>query len=212
MLRLATTLRYFSKHHLSLQISLPSLVLASLLGTAPSLAVTQDAEQVVSDWSEPVLTAGFFDVLEDINNVVQDAEVVLQQQRRQQVRQQQESEAQHRQQERDSITATQDAQRQLEAQREREYFESLNPEQQQAYIEEKQRQEAAQIEAATTFMLWLFSTDGGSGTSTTSEDSQIMYDQQRTPSQPTYRSPTPTVGGNSGFYVNGPQHGTRAAW
>ncbi|MEH2119492.1 hypothetical protein [Nostoc sp.] len=99
-----------------------------------------------------------------------------------------------------------------EAERRRQYFESLSPEQKQAYIKQQQAIKKKQAEA-NLFMLGLFAEflNGGSGSSSQASperndleelrEQQRINERQRLPEQPQPASaPIEPIGGNNGLY------------
>jgi hypothetical protein len=96
-------------------------------------------------------------------------------------------------------------QRQLqEADRRKQYFNSLSPEQKQAYFKQQQALRQKQAEAGL-FLLGLFLSSGGGGSSS-SQQTQDYHYINKTPTSGYNRAPAPVtpVGGNSGFYGTGP--------
>ena len=140
---------------------LSSVALVSCLsansGDAVARAIEQSSNPISPVQIESVLIAGFFDDLgEAVQTIRQGAQVVnsvnsfLEQENR-----------------RRELEAAREAaseQERLEAERRQQYFESLSPEERQAYIEEQRAREEAQGErAALLFRLMLPLMFGGSG-------------------------------------------------
>lgn len=144
---------------LRLGAALPTLALASWLGTAPGLAAAQitaaqTATQAVPPASEPVLVANLGNILRDINRGAQDMQRELQRQQQRQEREAARQGAAERQ--------------RLETERQRLYFESLTPEQQQAYIAERRARQAAQAQVMTELFILLIGSGDDAGNSSNS--------------------------------------------
>lgn len=151
---------------LRLGAALPTLALASWLGTAPGLAAAQitaaqTATQAVPPASEPVLVANLGNILRDINRGAQDMQRELQRQQQRQEREAARQGAAERQ-------RLETERQRLEAERQRLYFESLTPEQQQAYIAERRARQAAQAQVMTELFILLIGSGDDAGNSSNS--------------------------------------------
>lgn len=138
-------------------IGLSSIALVSILTFNSGAALSKGIEQQVpvsssSSQTEPVKMANIFRTIQRINQTANQER--LREERRQQ------AEEWKRQRE----IARQEAleKRRLEAERRRQYFESLTPEQQQAYIKEQRAAQARRDEAAASLLLMLFSNSSSS--------------------------------------------------
>ncbi len=206
---LLSTTRRLAKTQLSSKIGIPCLALASLLGAAPCLAAVQPSDQFVTHQSEPVMVANLGNLNRDVNRAAQDVERQLQRQQRDRERQereatrarerqQQEAARERQRQEQEAARQAAAEQRRLAAERERQYFESLSPEQQQAYLTEKRAREAAQIEAAASVLMFLFSSgDGGSAPESSNPDYIYVPDNTY---RPTPQPAAPSTAPISPFY------------
>lgn len=96
--------------------------------------------------------------------------IELRRQEREQQRLQRQQALEQRQKELEAARQSATEQQRLEAERRRQYFESLSPEAQKAYLAEQQAQRAQANKAASLFLMMLFA--GGSGSSQ-QNDSQI---------------------------------------
>uniref|UniRef100_A0A832M4A7 DUF1682 domain-containing protein n=1 Tax=Oscillatoriales cyanobacterium SpSt-402 TaxID=2282168 RepID=A0A832M4A7_9CYAN len=90
---------------------------------------------------------------------------------REQRRLQNQQELEQRQKELEAARQAATEQQRLEAERRRQYFESLSPEAQKAYLAEQQAQRAQANKAAALFLLMLFA--GGSGSSQQNDSQKI---------------------------------------
>lgn len=205
-----------------LKLSIVSLV--TLLNTAPALAIVPMPSHLPSQ-SEPVRIAGFLDRLNEVIDTVGDGfEQVERERRRQEEREaraqaeqerlEQAAARQRRQEELDAARRAATEQQRLEAARRQQYFESLSPEQQAAYVAEQRARQEEADQAAMLFMLELFGAGAGSnssgGNGSAAEpayDPTLRYENQ--PYQPAPQTePQPT--NNSGFYGDchgGPAYG-----
>lgn len=147
---------------LRLGAALPTLALASLLvGPPPARAATQATMQTTSHSSEPVMVANLGNILRDINRGAQQVQREIQ-------RQQREQEHREREAVRQQQIQQQEADRLAAAERERQYFESLTPEQQQAYMAERRARQAAQAEMMTELFILLIGSGDDAGNSSNS--------------------------------------------
>ncbi|MEM1241148.1 MAG: hypothetical protein AAGI45_15010 [Cyanobacteria bacterium P01_H01_bin.26] len=173
-------------------------VTPSLLSVSPSVAAVPG--QTTISLSEPVMIAGFFDdalkIIDVGIGVVNAFEERAQAQREEEARQLRELEAIRVQQEREAAKAAAAEQR-------RQYWESLTPEQQEAYIAEQREKERAQMDAVAGLLLGWMSSGADDGGSHDSGGDYILYPQQQRPRSQPVRRPTTPVGGNGGFYGNG---------
>lgn len=170
---------------LSLALGLPALALASLMGPTPALGATQATTQVVTASAEPVMVANLDNVLRDINRRGQQVQREIQRQQQQQERREQEDALQRQRQEREAARQRQQQEaeaarqanaerRRLEAEHQRQYFESLTPEQQQAYIAERRARQAAQAEVMAELFI-LLTGSGGGGSAPASSGPDYIY-------------------------------------
>ncbi|MGB3310490.1 MAG: hypothetical protein WBG32_06475 [Nodosilinea sp.] len=179
------------------KLGLSGLLAASIVGATPGFAATEVPTHAVTDLSEPVMVANLGNVLRDINRGAQQVQQEIQRQQRQQQRRDQEAARQRQQQEQESARQAAAEQRRLEAERQRQYFESLTPEQQQAYIAEQRARQAAQAGVmAELFILLVGSGDGGSAPASSGPDYIYVPDNSRPATQPE----APRVAPISPFY------------
>ncbi|NJL47628.1 MAG: hypothetical protein HC929_09265 [Leptolyngbyaceae cyanobacterium SM2_5_2] len=145
----------------SLKLGLPSLTLVSLLGLTPSLAVAQLTTQTVSDQPEEVIIANIF---RDIDRTIQDGrrtiddatdlvDTITRPFEERAAAQRAEEERQLRELERIRLQEEREAAVRVAAEQRRQYFESLTPEQQQAYVAEQERLQQQQIDMISQFFL-----------------------------------------------------------
>lgn len=136
-----------------------SVALVSILTFNSGVALSKGIEQQVpvsssnsSSQTEPVKMANIFNTIQRINQTANQNK--LREERRQQ------AEERKRQQE----IARQEAleKRRLEVERRRQYFESLSPEQKQAYIKEQRAAQARRDEAAAAILMMIFSNSSSS--------------------------------------------------
>ena len=145
----------------SFALGLPALALVSLAGATPSLAATQAPTPATTHSTEPVMVANLGNLLRDINS---DAQAV----QREQERRERKSALQQLRQEWEAAQRelpTGLGPRMLEAERQRQYFESLTPEQRQAYMAEQQ--------ACQEIIWWLLGNGGSSGNSSMGDEVDI---------------------------------------
>ena len=174
-------------------------VTSSLMSVSPGVAAVPG--QTAISLSEPVMIAGFFDdALKIINTgieVVETFEARAEAQREKEAQQLRELEAIRVQQEREAAQAAAAEQR-------RQYWASLTPEQQEAYLAEQREKERAQMDAvAGMLLLGMMSSGSDDGGSHDSSGGYVLYPQQQRPRSQPVRRPTTPVGGNGGFYGNG---------
>lgn len=137
---------------------LSSVALMSLLTVNPVVAMGKVTEQVpnptLSAQTEPILMANIFgDIMRYVQPVRQINKIRLQEQRRQK--------AERRQQELKIARQQATEQQRLEAEQRQQYFESLSPEQKEAYLaEQRVRREQADKVAALLLLMLL---SGGTG-------------------------------------------------
>jgi hypothetical protein len=138
---------------MKLIVSLSSLALVSLSNLAPCLAATQAisrsiqpvSSQAIPTPTQPVQVAGFGNIIRTVN---QGLTIIEQQKRRAEQRRQREEMAEARR------KATE--QQRLEADRRQKYFESLSPEQKEAYIAEQREKQKRNAEvSAALFMMFI---------------------------------------------------------
>lgn len=136
---------------------LSCVAIVSSLGINSGAAVARATEQASNSTSpvrsESVLIAGLFDDIQEAIGTVEQGRQILDT-----VTTIVDQENQRREQEAAREAAIE--QERLEAERRRQYFESLSPEQRQAYIEEQRARQAQQDQAAMFLIEMLF---GGSG-------------------------------------------------
>ena len=157
----------------SLTLGLPALALASLLGATPGSAAASAPTQTTTDASEPVMVANLGNILRDINRGAQQVQQEIQRQQREQQRREREAARQQQIQEREAARQAAAERQRLEAERQRQYFESLTPEQQQAYLAEQRARQAAQAEAAARIMWWFLENGDSSGNSSMGDEVDI---------------------------------------
>jgi len=138
-----------------------SIALVSFLSINSGVAMGRGIEQVPnptsSDQTEPMIMANFFrDIQRTIQTVDQVNQIRLREERRQ--------EAERRRQELEAA-------RQAEVERQRQYFESLSPEQKEAFLAEQRARRAQADSSAAQFLMMLF--QGSSGSS--SEEGTRTY-------------------------------------
>lgn len=152
--------------------NLSGVALVSCLCANSGSAIARAMEQASNPLSpvqmEPVLVAGFFDDIEDAVQTIQQVDQVV------------DSvnslvEQENRRRELEAAREAANEQERLEAERRQRYFESLSPEEQQAYIEEQQAMQAQRDQAANLFMLMVFSSMFG-GSSSEPEPVQSQYE------------------------------------
>lgn len=187
-------------------LGLASLIaIAGLFNMAPSLAATPTA----ADPSETMMVAGLFDTLDNVINtverglnVINSFEAMAQAQREEEARQLRELEAIRVQDERDQAAAA-------AAQQRLQYWESLTPEEKEAYIAEQREREQDQADAvATLLLIGLFGAGSDEGShSDTRSDYDVIYEQPRPSTSSPAHQPVTPIGGDSGIYGNGPRHG-----
>lgn len=174
--------------------TLSSVAIVSCLNVSPSLAMIRASEQaanpIPSSQTEPILMAGLFDDLleavedatEIVDTVTETVDTVTtfidEQDRRQQY-----EEAMRAANERDR----------LEAEARQRYFESLSPEQQQAYIAQQEELQAQQDQASALFLMGLAALMfGGSSSQSAGEGSPndlcYVYNSDGSPAYSTTRS------------------------
>jgi hypothetical protein len=162
----------------------------SLLNAFPCLAVSQAdsrlSTQSSSRHSETVTVAGFFDnindAIETIDRVVDTVDRIEERERADQERQERLEAERQRQEELEAARREATEQQQLEAEQRRQYFESLSPEEQEAYLAEQRAMQQAQVNAATALFLLLISSDGGWGDSSQANPADDYW-QEEPPSQ-----------------------------
>ncbi|MBD2090625.1 hypothetical protein H6F67_12250 [Microcoleus sp. FACHB-1515] len=173
--------------------TLSSVAIVSCLNVYPSLAMIEAAGQAATPTpprqTEPLMMAGLFG---DILNTIEDAAdivntvtgtvntvttIVEQENRRQEL-----EEARRAASERDR----------LEAERRQQYFESLSPEEQQAYIAQQQAMQAQRDEAASLFLLGvaalMFGGSSGAATDESANDICYVFNSDGSPSYSARRS------------------------
>ncbi|NJL21687.1 MAG: hypothetical protein HC895_14085 [Leptolyngbyaceae cyanobacterium SM1_3_5] len=136
--------------------TLSSVAIVSCLNISPGLAMVEAARQAAtptpSRQTEPLIMAGLFgdilttieeatDIVDTVTGTVNTVTTIIEQENRRQELE----EARRAASERDR----------LEAERRQQYFESLSPEEQQAYIAQQQQMQAQRDEAASLFLLGL---------------------------------------------------------
>lgn len=197
----------FNQPRLWHKLALPSLLLASLLGGSPAATATQPSLQSMADPSEPVMTADLGDLLREINRGAQQVDRHLRQRQQEQQRQEREAARLRERQEQEAARQAAAERQRLEAQRQQQYFDSLTPEQQQAYIAEQRAREAAQAEAtARVFvpLMMLFMGSGGESSAPASSNSDYILVPGH--NQPAAQPAPPPVAPISPFYGNGPAY------
>lgn len=152
--------------------------LTANLGITVASATEQASNSISSAQVESVLIAGFFDgiqravqTIQQVDQVVDSVNSLVEQENR-----------------RRELEAAREAaseQERLEAERRQQYFESLSPEEQQAYIAEQQAMQARRDQAATLFILGLGammfgSSSGDSGAEGSASDICYVYNSDGT--------------------------------
>jgi hypothetical protein len=180
-------------HHLNQVSRLSGLALASLIVASPSLVnATQLPSQIADSQTDAVMLAQFRlprlptriptnipEAIDTVNTVLREFERTQQQQRREEERQLREINRIRQREEREA--RAREAARQRQA-----YFESLTPEQQQAYIEEQQRRQQVMADLISAFFLGAVMSDLGGGSSpvanpsVASSDPQVIYQDDTT--------------------------------
>lgn len=170
--------------------SLSIVASISWLNAAPCLALSQSdsrlSTQPLSGHSETVTVAGFFNdinnAIETIDRVVDTVDRIEERERAEQERQERLEAERQRQEELEAARREATEQQQLEAEQRRQYFESLSPEEQEAYLAEQRAMQQAQVDAATALFLLLISSDGGWGDSSQANPADDYW-QEESPSQ-----------------------------
>ena len=150
---------------------LSGIVLVSFL-VHPSVAMSKVAEQVSnpasSGQTEPVVMANIFiDIQRAIQTVDQVNQIRLQEQRRQ--------EAESRQQELEAARREATEQQRLEAEQRRQYFESLPPEEKEAYLAEQRARQAQQADAVSGLVLLMLGASSGGSDSTQQDNERDVW-------------------------------------
>jgi hypothetical protein len=179
--------------HLNKVSRLSGLALAALLVASPSLVnATQIPSQIADSQTDAVMLAQFRlprlptrvptnipEAIDTVNTVLREFERMQQQQRREEERQLREINRIRQREEREA--RAREAARQRQA-----YFESLTPEQQQAYIEEQRRRQQVMADLISTLFLGAIMSDlGGGGSSPVANPSvasapQVIYRDDET--------------------------------
>lgn len=138
-----------------------SVALVSSLSINSGVAMGRGIEQVPnpnsSDQTEPLIMADFFrDIRRVIQTVDQVNQIRLQEQRRQEL---------------EAARQAATEQQRLEAERRRQYFESLSPEQKETFLAEQRARQAEQADRAAALLLMMLSI-GGSGSTEQSQPQQ----------------------------------------
>ncbi len=142
--------------------SLSSIALLSCLSINSGAAVAKMTEQISNPIStgqtEPVMIAGFFNILQDgvqtiqqVDQAIDAVDSIIEREKR-----------------RKELEAARQAateQQRLEAQRRQQYFESLSPQEQKAYMAEQRAMQAQHDAVATLFILGLMSLMSGESSS-----------------------------------------------
>lgn len=151
---------------------LSGVAIVSCLSLNSGVAMGKATEQVSNPTSpsraEPVMIADFFRIFQDAVQTIQQVDqaidlvdsVIQQENRRQEL---------------EAARQAATEQDRLEAERRQQYFESLSPEQQQAYIEEQRAMQAQRDQAANLFLLGVMSLMFG-GSSSESEPAASPYE------------------------------------
>lgn len=137
-----------------------SVALVSSLSINSGVAMGRGIEQVPnpnsSEQTEPLIMADFFrDIQRVIQTVDQVNQIRLQEQRRQEL---------------EAARQAATEQQRLEAERRRQYFESLSPEQKETFLAEQRARREQADSAAAQFLLMLFG--GSSGSDSSSEEGE----------------------------------------
>lgn len=150
---------------MKLIVSLSSLALISLSNVAPSFAAIQStsrssaqpvSSQSFSHPTQPVQVAGIFDVIRGIDQTL--GIVEREKRRAEERKQREEREATRKKLQEEAAEARQKAseQQRLEADRRQKYYESLSPEQKEAYIAEQREKQKRNAEvSAALFMMFV---------------------------------------------------------
>jgi arylsulfatase A-like enzyme len=155
--------------------SLSSVALVSFLSLNSGVAMSKGLEQVsnpaLSTQTQPVIIDQFnpFGLLRDtVRTVEQVNQIRLREQRRQ--------EAERRRQELEAARREAAEQKRLEAQRQQQYFESLSPEKQQAYLAEQKARKAERDQAQLNLLMGIGSLLMFGGSSGGSKPAQSSYE------------------------------------
>lgn len=156
---------------------LSSVALASFFSFQPGIVMSKVVEQVPeatsSAQTQPMIIANPFRIIQDAVRTVDTVnQIRLREQRRQ--------EAERRQQELEAARREATEQQRLEAEQRRQYFESLSPEEQQAYLAEQRARKVQRDKTANLFLLMMGAMMfGGSGTGQQDDDDRVCRNERQ---------------------------------